>query len=77
MLLKSGSSPSEGLLFPLPISSNEESEICSGICGVPGSNPALATAVRFPDVCILFSPLGEKWEKDEEAQKRIVTFAKT
>lgn len=33
-------------------------------------------AVIFPEACVLLSPLGVKWEKDEEAQKRIATFAK-
>lgn len=77
MLLKTESNPSESLLFPLSISSNHEPEICCGSCGLPGPNPALATVVVFPEVCVLLSPLGVKWEKDEEAQKRIVTFAKT
>lgn len=77
MLLKNESSPSESLLFPLSISNNHEPEICCGSCGLPGPNPALATAVIFPEAYVLLSPLGVKWEKDEEAQKRIVTFAKT
>lgn len=77
MLLKNESNPSAGLLFPLSLSSNHEPEIRCGSCGFPGPNPAFATVVVFPEVCVLLSPLGVKWEKDEEAQKRIVAFAKT
>lgn len=77
MLLKTESNPSESLLFSLSLSSNREPEMRCGSCGLPGPNSALDTVVVFPEVCVLLSPLGVKWEKDEEAQKRIVTFAKT
>lgn len=66
-----------GLLFPLSTPGNDSAEILNGICGAPEPNSVFDFAVRFPEACIAFSPLGIKRKKDEEAQKRLAASTKT